>query len=164
MIKRYVDDMNTLLRALKPGVRFDAMEEKLVLVEEMIELDIGKEKDAITMEVFKDIANSVDDDIEVEADFPSNHEDGFMPILDMKMAMDNNNKVMYKFYKKPMANKYTMMANSAVSDRVKRSTMTNEALRRLFCCSDNLDLTIRVKIMDARCLRGPATPRDLDTK
>ena len=30
MIKRYVDDMNTLLRALKPGVRFDAMEEKLV--------------------------------------------------------------------------------------------------------------------------------------
>ena len=111
MIKRYVDDMNTLLRALKPGVRFDAMEEKLVLVEEMIALDNGKEKDAITMEVFKDIANSVDDDIEVEADFPSNHEDGFMPILDMKMAMDNNNKVMYKFYKKPMANKYTMMAN-----------------------------------------------------
>ena len=148
MIKRYVDDMNTLLRALKPGVRFDAIEEKLVLVEEMIELDNGKEKDATTMEVFKDIANSVDDDIEVEADFPTNHEDGFMPILDMKMAMDNNNKVMYKFYKKPMANKYTMMANSAVSDRVKRSTMTNEAMRRLFCCSDNLDPSIRVRIME----------------
>ena len=42
MIKRYVDDMNTLLRALKPGVRFDAMEEKLVLVEEMIELDMSQ--------------------------------------------------------------------------------------------------------------------------
>ena len=32
---------------------------------------------------------------------------------------------------KPMVNKYTMMASSAVSDKVKRSTMTNEALRRL---------------------------------
>ena len=92
------------------------------------------------------IANAVDKDIEVEVDFPANHADKFMPILDMKMAMDNNNKVMYKFYKKPMANKYTMMANSAVSDRVKRSTMTNEAMRRLLCCSENLDQSTRVEI------------------
>ena len=141
MIKRYVDDLNALLRALRPGVRYNAMEDKLELIEEMIELDNEKEKDAITMEVFKDIANTVDEDIEVEADFPSNHVDKYMPILDMKMAMDDNNKVKHKFYKKPMANKYTMMANSAVSDRVKRSTMTNEAMRRLLCCSTNLDLS-----------------------
>ena len=36
---------------------------------------MAKEKDATTMELFKDIANSVDDDIEVEADFPTNHEE-----------------------------------------------------------------------------------------
>ena len=41
-----------------------------------------------------------------------------------------------------------MMANSAVSDRVKRSTMTNEAIQRLFCCSDNLDPSTRVRIME----------------
>ena len=66
----------------------------------------------------------------------------------MKMAMDENNKVKYKFYKKPMANKYTMMANSAVSDRVKRSTMTNEAMRRLLCCSENLNQSTRDEIME----------------
>ena len=148
MIKRYVDDLNALLRALKPGVRYNAMEERLEMVEEMIELDNEKEKDARTMEVFKDIANTVDEDIEVEADFPSNHVDKFMPILDMKMAMDENNKVKYKFYKKPMANKHTMMANSAVSDRVKRSTMTNEAMRRLLCCSENLNQSTRDEIME----------------
>ena len=69
MIKRYVDDLNALLRALKPGVRYNAMEERLEMVEEMIELDNEKEKDARTMEVFKDIANTVDEDIEVEANF-----------------------------------------------------------------------------------------------
>ena len=155
MIKRYVDDLNALLRALRPGVRYNAMEDKLEMVEEMIEPDNEKEKDAITMEVFKDIANAVDEDIEVEADFPSNHADKFMPILDMKMAMDNDNKVMYKFYKKPKANKYIMMANSAVSDRVKRSTMSNEAMRRLLCCSKNLNQSTRDEIMEdfARMLK-----------
>ena len=82
------------------------------LVEELVEVDQGKKLDEITMAVFGEIANSVDDVLEVEVDFPSNHEDNFMPILDMKMQMAANNKVVYQFYKKPMTNKHTMMANS----------------------------------------------------
>ena len=34
------------------------------------------------------------------------------------MGMLDNNKVQYMFYRKPMANKYTMMANSVVPDRL----------------------------------------------
>ena len=77
-----------------------------------------------------------------------------LAILDMEMGMLDN-KVRYKFYRKPMANKYTMMANSAVSDRVKRSTMTNEALRRLLSCSANLEECKKVEVMEdyARLLR-----------
>ena len=44
------------------------------------------------------------------------------------------NKVVHKFYKKPMATKYTMMANFAVSDHIKRSTLTNGVERRLGTC------------------------------
>ena len=77
-----------------------------------------------------------------------------LAILDMEMGMLHN-KVQYKFYRKPMANKYTMMANSAVSDKVKRSTMTNEALRRLWCCSSNLEEYKKVEVMEnyARLLK-----------
>ena len=48
-----------------------------------------------------------------------------------------------------------MMANSAVSDKVKRSTMTNEALRRLWCCSSNLEEYKKVEVMEnyARLLK-----------
>ena len=155
MVKRYVDDLNSVLQAIKPGIRYNAVEEKLELNEELVEVDQGKELDEITMTVFGEIANSVDDVLEVEVDFPSNHEDNFMPILDMKMQMAANNKIVYKFYKKPMTNKHTMMANSAVSDRVKRSTMTNDAVRRLLCCSENLDEQTRIGIMEdyARTLK-----------
>ena len=154
MIKRYVDDLNAILTAVKPGVRFNQAENKLEVVEELVEEDRNKVKDEVTMKVFGDVANSIDPDIEVEIDFPSKHPSQMLAILDMEMGMLEN-KVQYKFYRKPMANKYTMMANSAVSDRVKRSTMTNEALRRLLSCSANLEECKKVEVMEdyARLLR-----------
>ena len=106
------------------------------------------------MNIFGEVANSIDPDIDVEIDFPSKHPSKMLAILDMEMGMLDN-KVQYKFYRKPMANKYTMMANSAVSDKVKRSTMTNEALRRLWCCSSNLEEYKKVEVMEnyARLLK-----------
>ena len=70
-----------------------------------MEEDSRREGDEMTMSVFADIANSVDPNMEVEVDFPSNYETKWMPILDMKMTMDTNNKVAYMFYRKPMCNK-----------------------------------------------------------
>ena len=124
------------------------VEEKLETVEEMIEEDEGKEVDELTMEVFKQVADSVDENIEVEVDFPSKNEDKMMPILDMKMKMNRDNQVVYKFYRKPQSNSRVMMARSALSDKQKRSTMSSEAMRRLMCCSPNLDNRERDKVME----------------
>ena len=151
---RYVDDLNAILTTLGPGVRYKHDVNKLEVVDDLVEEDAAKEKDETTMKVFGDIANSIDPDIDVEIDFPSQHPSKMLAILDMQMGMLNN-KVQYMFYRKPMANNYTMMANSAVSDRVKRSTMTNEALRRLLSCSTNLEEHKKVEVMEeyARLLR-----------
>ena len=81
MITRYVDDLNAVLRLLEPGVRYNSVEGKLELREELVEEDRGREKDELTMSVFGEIANSIDPDIDVEVDFPSNHDTKFMPIL-----------------------------------------------------------------------------------
>ena len=121
MLKRYVDDVNTVVQAL---TKYNATEEKLEIVEEKVEDDHGKEVDQITMEVFGEVANSVDPDIEVEIDYPSKNEGRMMPILDMKMSMNQQNEVVYMFYRKPQCNKFTMMERSALPDKVKRSTMT----------------------------------------
>ena len=145
MIKRYVDDLNTVVKGLNAGTRYNKEEDKIEIVEELVESDKGREVDDITMTVFGDIANTIDLDIKVEVDFPSRHETRMMPILDMQMAV-RENKVVYKFYRKPMANKFTMMARSALSDRVKRST--NKALRRLLCCSLDLEEQEKVEVME----------------
>ena len=117
MIKRYVDDLNAILKVQKPGTRYNHEEEKLEIVEDQIEEDREREVDEMTMKVFGDIANSIDPAIQVEIDYPSKNVDKMMPILDMKMAMDNNNLVKYKFYRKPQSNKYTMMERSALSNK-----------------------------------------------
>ena len=139
MLKRYVDDLNTVVIGVKPGTRYNAAEDKLEVVEDQIESDEEKEGDEITMILFGEIANSVEPSIKVEIDFPSKYDDKMMPILDMKMAINEEQEIEYMFYRKPQSNKFTMMARSALPDKVKRSTLTNEALRRLLCCSPNLE-------------------------
>ena len=54
-----------------------------------------------------------------------------------------------------MCNNFTMMANSAVSEKTKRTSLTNEALRRLLCCSPNLEEPLRINVMEdyARMLK-----------
>merc|ERR1712218_632469 len=56
--------------------------------------------------------------------------------------------VKYKFYRKPQSNKYTMMARSALSNRTKRSTLTDMAMTRLLCCSPNLERREVVEVME----------------
>ena len=154
MIKRYVDDLNAVMKALRPGTVYKSVKERLEVRKDKAEEDQGREEDKITMEVFKDIANSIDKSIKVEVDFASKHEDGMMPILDMKMSIKEN-MVVYKFFKKPQSNKFIRMARSALPDKIKRSTLTNEAMRRLHCCSPNLAKEIRNEVMEdfAKLLR-----------
>ena len=49
MLKRYVDDLNTVVNGVKPGTRYNAAENKLEVVEDQIESDEEKEGDEITM-------------------------------------------------------------------------------------------------------------------
>ena len=155
VLKRYVDDLNTVVVGVKAGTRYNATEDKLEVVEDQIEGDLEKEEDEITMKVFGDIANSVDPNIEVEIDYPSKYDDKMMPILDMKMAINEEEEVKYMFHRKPQSNKFTMMARSALPQRIKRSTLSNEALRRLLCCSPNLEEQKKTEVMEeyARMLR-----------
>ena len=78
MQKRYVDDGNTVIKKLEPGMRF--VEGRLEVQEELVEGDRRRAGDELTMSVFGDIANSIDPDMEVEVDYPSNHSSKWMPI------------------------------------------------------------------------------------
>ena len=81
------------------------------------------------------MGNSIDRMIQLEDDSPSRHDDGKLPILDIKVWIkdeeERGQKVMYQFYRKPMANPLLITARSAMPSRVKRTALTQQALRIL---------------------------------
>ena len=53
-----------------------------------------------------------------------------MPILDLQCTV-RENRIVFKFFKKPMANPILMTKSSAMPFQVKRASLAQEALRRL---------------------------------
>ena len=80
------------------------------------EVDKNKSPDVVTMEVVRDIANSIDGMIVMTVDAPSNHEDKKVPMLDVKVWLndEDNNKIYYQYYEKPTKSKYVISKTSAM--------------------------------------------------
>ena len=62
-----------------------------------------------------------------------------MPVLDIQMSLSNNNKIVYEFFEKPCANKFTITKASAHNNRMKMSVLVEEGVRRMRNCSRNLE-------------------------
>ena len=67
-------------------------------------------------------------------------------MLDVKTKVVNN-KIEYRFYKKPQSSRKPIVASSALPPNVKRATMTNECLRRLRNTSRELPWSVHADIL-----------------
>ena len=104
LYKRYVDDINIVLKTK--------------------ESDDEKE----TLEKVKHIGDKIHSSIQLEADYPDNYEDNKVPILDLKVWI-NENKIVHGYYMKPVASKAVIDNRSAMPLRDKRTVITQEILR-----------------------------------
>ena len=88
-----------------------------------------------TAVTLSEIANTLNSNILFTWDSPETNNDGKLPVLDLKLWMDRDSDgrqfVQYTIYKKEVANKYTILKRSALSWKVKKSTLFQEALRRV---------------------------------
>ena len=99
------------------------------------------------MEVIRDIADSMDDMIKFTVDYPGNHKSGKIPILDIQASINKKeqNKIEFKFYKKPTKNQRIIMSDSAIPSQQKRTILTQECLRRLRNTQVGLDKQVQEK-------------------
>jgi hypothetical protein len=91
MYKRYVDDVNSIMSIPKMGLRFDGS--NLVEDEVAAEEDRLMEPDERAMRLFKSIADSIHTSIEMEIDCPSRHDDHKLPILDLKVWIEEREEI-----------------------------------------------------------------------
>ena len=93
-----------------------------------------KEKEI--MENIKIVGNSIHPSISVKVDYPSNHLNKRLPILDTEMWIEEvvindtiKHQVLYSYYEKEMCSKYLIHKNSALSNKSKINIVTNDLVR-----------------------------------
>ena len=146
--KRFKDDTNIMVRPVDRTKKFEEGQLILKTVDER-KNERNLDDDEVTMKVIKDVADSIEEMIETEVDFPSNRKNQYrkMPILDIKVWTKNielenkrfKNQIFYEFYEKPLCSKFVLMEASAAPLSQKRTVLTQEGIRRLKNCKVDLD-------------------------
>ena len=91
------------------------------------------------MTLFQAVASSIHPSIRVTIDYPSKHQTGKVPMLDVQMwieEIDGRMILVYEHYEKEMATKSVIHSNSALPTSSKRTILTQEVLRILLHCSN----------------------------
>ena len=89
------------------------------------------------MDIIKEVADSVEEMIDTEADYPS-AEKNYGKILDIKVWVrkpkNGENlpeQIYYEFYEKEISSKFVILKDSAAPLQQKRTVLTQEGIRRL---------------------------------
>ena len=137
--ERYTDDTNMATKRTEIGARYDGV--NMVITEESRNQDEGMPDDERTMKFLQSVANSIHPSIRMTIDYPSNNADGKVPMLNVKMWImetDDRHFIVYEHYEKPMTTKALIHASSAIPYKMKRTVLTQEMLRILLHCSNNI--------------------------
>ena len=127
LYSRYVDDIEVVVKSVKPGSETEEKE---------------------TMEKIQQIANDIHPSIRVTIDYPSNHTDGRMPVLDITQRMeiiDGKPQIVHSHYMKPMSNRNLINSKSAQSDNSKLNILAADLLRVMRNVSNRNDESERKK-------------------
>ena len=91
------------------------------------------------MKFIKAVGNDIHESIQLEIDYPSKHQDGKMPILDLKVwveMIEDRPTIVHEFYAKDVSSKAMVNARSALPWKTKRTIITQEILRVFLNCNE----------------------------
>ena len=97
------------------------------------------------MNILKKVAESIEPMIQFTCDFPSAHDDGKIPILDVKVWLNSENEALFEFFEKETKSQKVILASSALPNNQKLTILTAEAVRRLKNTSQQLGPEVQTK-------------------
>ena len=132
-----MDDIRIWMRSIRLGWIW--MNDELVFMEawRREEQEVGMTGLRKTLEVMKDIMNSICDFLTLTMESVDDY-NGVLPTLDLSLWVRWENKTMFKFYQKPMASNMVMQRRSSMPENMKISSLTQEMIRRLLNTSEDL--------------------------
>ena len=133
------------------GMRY--VKGKFKVKPELVQEDQEVLGDLRTVHLARSVDHTIFDFIKLEVDCPSLHPStGRVPILDLEVGVENN-KLTWRFYGKKMSNFLVLMERSAMSDRQKIVSLTQELVRILRNTKRNLPEYVRNTLLSEFSLR-----------
>ena len=114
------------------------------------------EKEVTEEELWKrvrEIGDSIHNSIQLEADYPSRYPDQKVPILDIKVWVDTEGRVMHEYYSKAVSSKSVIDEKSAMPFKDRRTVLTQDLLRVILRCSPDLPWSEKKKHIEEYVLR-----------
>ena len=149
----YIDDDNLVYFTLPHGARWSDQEQRMEVRPELVNGDLEVPDDVRTMKEMRKMADSICPIIQMTEDCPGMNRDGKLPILDLKVWVDNKGEILYEYYRKEMARRFLILARSAMPAKVKRASLTQEAIRILKNTSPGVPAHRTDEILSDFCLR-----------
>ena len=134
---RFKDDTDIIM---------DRLTDKHTAIYRVLDRDtikVNENDPEFTATVISEIANKVHEMISFTFDTPERNEDQKLPILDLKVFLNDENYLVHEFYEKPSRNPRVILASSALSWTLKRTIHTQELLRRMKNNSTFLDESLK---------------------
>ena len=146
---RFKDDIEIVIESLEKGSKLTD-DGRIIVDETKKENDEERSDNKVTMDIVQQIANSVNPMIKLTVETPCNFKDGKMPVLDIKVRINENemNRIDFEQYEKPTKNPRVILASSALSFKKKRTILTQEGLRRLRNTKRELGPQIQTKYLN----------------
>ena len=69
-----------------------------------------------------------------------------LPTLDLSVWW-NGKKLMFEYFEKPMCPNRVLQCDTALSDSTIRASLNQEVVRRLLCCSRDLEVQVKQEIL-----------------
>ena len=126
LCKSYVDDVRFLLEKIVRGYKYEPAVRQLIYDPAYEEKFKSMNDYQYSSVIMIDIMNSVSNDMKFTMEDQTQYSDKRLPTLDftLKYSTKGIHKIQYTFYKKPMASKHAILKSSALSDTVKKNTIT----------------------------------------
>ena len=133
MYSRYVDDINIVckMRSQEPG---------------------RQQSDKAMMKSIQRIANGIHSSIKVTIDYPSNHDNGRMPVLDLEqwigqVKIDSvaRKQILHSHYMKKIASKSVINKDSAISQDAKVNILVADLVRIMRNVSKHCEMNERTQ-------------------
>ena len=158
---RFVDDARNFLYPLRPGWRWEQGElwfSREWEQEDQLLSPIERTKRAVFGSM-QGIIQCLAFTVETEEDF----QDGWLPTLDFKLRVNNNNVIEYAFYEKPMASNQCLQTDTALNQNCLIRSLGNEVIRRLDAFNETVEIEMRIDALDIFCQKMINSGHSIDT-